>query len=78
MRLPTSFLAALHVLGDVSCLEPLAAAWGAAEPDRTTDGLRWQQQLASAFRAITQRERITKRHAVMKKIAARWPGLVAA
>jgi hypothetical protein len=75
-RLPTSFLAALHVLGDVSCLEPLAAAWGAAEPDRTTDGLRWRQQLASAFRAITQRERITKRHVVMKKIAARWPGLV--
>jgi hypothetical protein len=75
-RLPTSFLAALHVLGDRSCLEPLAAAWGAAEPDRTNNGLRWRQQLASAFRAIAQRERITKRHAVMKRIAARWPGLV--
>ena len=72
--LPTSFLAALHVLGDASCLEPLAAAWGAAEPDRTADGLRWRQQLASALRAIAQREKITKRHAVMKKIAARWPG----
>jgi len=75
-RLPTSFLAALHVLGDTSCLEPLAVAWGAAEPDRTNDGLRWRQQLASAFRAITQREKITKRHAVMKRIAARWPGIL--
>ncbi len=74
--LPTSFLTALHVLGDASCLEPLAAAWGAAEPDRTTDGLRWRQQLASALRAIAQREKITKRHAVMKKIAARWPGVL--
>ena len=74
--LPTSFLTALHVLGDASCLEPLAAAWGAAEPDRTTEGLRWRQQLASALRAIAQREKITKRHAVMKKIAARWPGVV--
>jgi hypothetical protein len=74
--LPTSFLTALHVLGDASCLEPLAAAWGAAEPDRTTEGLRWRQQLASALRAIAQREKVTKRHAVMKKIAARWPGVV--
>ncbi len=74
--LPTSFLTALHVLGDASCLEPLAAAWGAAEPDRTTEGLRWRQQLASALRAIAQREKITKRHAVMKKIAARWPGML--
>ena len=73
-RLPTSFLAALHVLGDASCLEPLAAAWGAAEPDTTADGLRWRQQLAAAFQAIAQREKITKRHAVMKTIAARWPG----
>jgi hypothetical protein len=74
--LPTSFLTALHVLGDTSCLEPLAAAWGAAEPNRTTEGLRWRQQLASALGAIARREKITKRHAVMKKIAVRWPGVV--
>jgi hypothetical protein len=76
MRLPVSFLTALHVLGDRSCLEPLASAWGAAAADRTADGLRWRQQLASAFRAITHREKITKRHAVMKRIAARWPELM--
>jgi hypothetical protein len=76
MRLPVSFLTALHALGDASCLEPLASAWDRAGSDRTADGQRWRQQLATAFRAITQRERITKRHAVMKRIAARWPGLL--
>lgn len=67
---PTSFLAALHVVGDESCLEPIAAAFARAESDE-----RWRVQLAAAFRAIAKREKITKRHAVMKRILARWPGL---
>jgi hypothetical protein len=75
-RLPTTFLTALHVLGDVSCVEPLAAVWAAAGSDTTADGLRWRQQLASTFHAIARREKITKRHAVMKRIAGRWPGIV--
>jgi hypothetical protein len=76
MRLPSSFLTALHAIGDASCLEPLASAWDAASADRSVQGLRWHQQLASAFRAIAQREKLTKRHAVMKRIAVRWPGLM--
>jgi hypothetical protein len=74
-RLPASFLAALHVLGDASCLEPIAAAWGAAVRDTSRDGARWRHQLSAAFRAIAQREKITKRHALMKRIAARFPDL---
>jgi hypothetical protein len=66
--LPSSFLAALHVVGDPSCLEPLAAAYARAGADS-----RWKSQLAAAFRAIAQRERVTRRHAVVKRIAARWP-----
>lgn len=66
--LPTSFLAALHVVGDASCLEPLAAAYARSRTDE-----RWQVQLAAAFRAIAKREKITRRHAVMKRILARWP-----
>jgi hypothetical protein len=61
--LPTSFLAALHVVGDTSCLEPIAAAYANAESDE-----RWRVQLAAAFRAIAKREKITKRHAVMKRV----------
>jgi len=66
--LPSSFLAALHVVGDPSCLEPLAAAYARAGADS-----RWKSQLAAAFRAIAQRERVTRRHVVVKRIAARWP-----
>lgn len=67
--LPVSFLAALHVVGDESCVESLAAAY-ARTP---TDDARWRHQLGAAFRAITRREKITRRHAAFKRIAARWP-----
>jgi hypothetical protein len=66
--LPASFLAALHVVGDKSCLAPLAAAHAAAPADSP-----WRHQLAAAFQAIARRERITKRNAVMKRILNRWP-----
>jgi hypothetical protein len=66
---PVSFLAALHVVGDASCLEPLAAAYSKA-----ADGdARWRHQLGEAFHAIGRREKVTRRHAVMKRIASRWP-----
>jgi hypothetical protein len=65
--LPTSFLAALHVVGDQSCLEPLAAAFAASAADP-----RWRVQVGAAFRAIARREKISQRHALAKRIAARW------
>jgi hypothetical protein len=71
-HLPTSFLAALHVVGDQSCLEPLAAAYGRADPADAW----WRTQLAGAFRAIARRERVTRRHVVVKRIEARWPDAV--
>ncbi len=67
--LPSTFVAALHIVGDESCLEPLAAAYVRARPDP-----RWQSQLAAAFQAIARREKITRRHAILKRIAVRWPG----
>jgi hypothetical protein len=60
--LPPSFLTALHVIGDESCLEPIAAAYARAPSDE-----RWRVQLAGAFRAIAKREKITKRSAAMKR-----------
>lgn len=71
--LPVSFLAALHVVGDDTCLEPLAAAWARAGEEDA----RWRQQIGAAFRAITRREKITKRHAAFKRIVARWPDAAA-
>lgn len=65
--LPATFLTALHVVGDESCLEPIAAAWSAS-PD-----LRWRQQLTAAFEAIVKREKITARSPALKRIGTRWP-----
>jgi hypothetical protein len=67
--LPVSFLAALHVVGDESCVESLAAAYARTPEDEA----RWRHQLAAAFRAITRREKITKRHPAFKRVSARWP-----
>ena len=67
---PISFLAALHVVGDASCLEPLAAAYSRAGQQ---DDARWRHQVGEAFHAIARREKVTRRHAVMKRIQSRWP-----
>jgi len=67
--LPVSFLAALHVLGDESCLEPIAAVWIKASADEEP----WRTQLASAFRAIVKRQKLTRRNAGLKRILSRWP-----
>ena len=65
--LPPSFLAALHVIGDEPCLEPLAAAWASTSDER------WRHQLAGAFQAIARRERVSKRHATARRILAKVP-----
>jgi hypothetical protein len=70
--LPVSFLAALQVLGDRTCLEPLAATWERTDPADAHA----RYQLAAAFRAIARREKLTKGHTLMKRIAGRWPGIV--
>lgn len=66
--LPVEFLASLTIAGDRSCLEPIAAAY-----TRVRDTW-WRRHLAEAFRAIVARERITRRHAVVKRIEKRWKG----
>jgi hypothetical protein len=67
--LPASFLSAMRSVGDATCIEPLAAALARAPEGN----LWWRHQLASALRGIAKRERITKRHAAMKRALARWP-----
>ena len=47
----------------------IAAAWVTAPADSEW----WREHLVHAFRAIVVRERVTRRHAAMKKIARRWP-----
>lgn len=69
--LPVGFLAAAAAVGDTACLEPLAASWLAATSDRW-----WRDHLAEAFAAIVKREKITRRHALLKKLVERSPKAV--
>ena len=75
--LPVEFLTALSVLGDVSCLEAIAAAFARTTRIGPAGDDWWRRHLLGAFRAIVARERLTQRHAVMRKIFKKWPDIVA-
>jgi HEAT repeat protein len=64
--LPPEFIIALSLVGDASCLDAIAGAHA------KTRHAAWRGQLADAFRAIVAREKLTRRHAAVKKIAARF------
>jgi HEAT repeat protein len=71
--LPVEFMAALSLAGDATCLESIAAAHAhATGPENEW----WRDHLADAFHAIVKREQLTGRHAVIKKIRKRWPGIL--
>jgi HEAT repeat protein len=65
--LAVEFLAALSLVGDASCLEAVAAAHTRAR------NAWWRQRLADAFRTVVVREKLTRRHAVVKRIEKRSP-----
>jgi hypothetical protein len=67
--MPASFLAAAQAIGDASCVDALAAAY-----DRAADPAA-RQQVVAAFKGIVKRERLTKRHAALKRIASSALGL---
>jgi len=71
--LPVEFMAALSLAGDASCLESIAAAHAHAVGQ---PGDWWHEHLSDAFHAIVSREKLTRRHAVMKKIGKRWPAIL--
>ena len=73
--LPIEFMTALSLIGDASCLESIAAAY--AHVAGGDDGW-WSDHLADTFRAIVKREKLTARHAVMKKVQKRWPAVLSA
>ena len=67
-NVPVEFLTALTLIGDASCLNAMASAFA-----RSRDAW-FRERLVDVFRAVVKRERLTRRHAVMKKIHKRWPG----
>jgi len=69
--LPVEFLTALTIIGDPSCLEAIAAAYARAVKKRTDEW--WRRHLLAAFHEIIRREKVTPRHAAMKRVQKRWP-----
>lgn len=69
---PVGMLSALQQVGDASVLEVVADAWQASS-DAWFRG-----QLVAIFRAVVDREQLTKRQAAIRKIAARAPETLAA
>ncbi|CAN5696421.1 hypothetical protein BH18ACI5_BH18ACI5_23950 [soil metagenome] len=86
--LPTTFLTALHVVGDQSCLDAIATAYSRVAGSRDASGkadrllseeqTRWLQQLSDAFQAIAKREKGARASATMKRLAKKWPDAVRA
>jgi hypothetical protein len=64
--LPVDSLAALSLIGDVSCLEAIASSY-ARSSDRW-----WKDRLKDIFRAIVERDRLTRRHAAVKRVEKKW------
>lgn len=69
--LPLDFLTAVALVGDESCLEPMARAWAAAPEE-----VWWRDRLRDAAGDIRRRHRLTGRSAVVKRLRAKWPGFL--
>jgi hypothetical protein len=67
--LPSAFVRAAATIGDAAILEAIAGAFVRAAGPHHAD---WRAPLADAARAIVARERLTRRHAVVKRLRARW------
>lgn len=70
--LPLDFLTAIGAVGDGDCLEPLARAWAAASP---AEGW-WRDRLRDAAAGIVAREKLTGRHAVVRRVRAKYAGFL--
>jgi hypothetical protein len=68
--LPADYVAAVTLIGDATCLEPLAVAFAAAHDLSDTE--HWRRDLAVAFSAIVEREGLTRRHAALRRVRARF------
>jgi hypothetical protein len=69
--LPDGFAEAVAVIGDATCLEPLARAWAAAAGETA-----WRTRLQTTARDILRRGKLTGRNATVKAVRAKWAGFV--
>lgn len=72
--LPLNYLMAMTTIGDAACLESLGRAWAATPSTETW----WRERLSEAAATIAARLKLTKRHAAVKRVDAKWPGFLMA
>ena len=70
--LPLDFLAAVTMVGDASCLEPMARAWAASPVEEAW----WRDRLADGAADIMHRTRLSGRSNVVKRIRGKWTGFL--
>ncbi|MDO8834070.1 MAG: hypothetical protein Q7V01_00665 [Vicinamibacterales bacterium] len=71
--LPAAFATALARVGDAACLEVIAGALARMPGEPTPQEHEWRDQLLEAGRAILDHERLTRRHAVVRRLARMHP-----
>jgi hypothetical protein len=76
--LPAEFVEAAALVGDSSCLEPIAERLARTPSTVDRADQQWRDGLIRAGRAIVERERLTRRHAAMRRIARLSPEVAAA
>jgi hypothetical protein len=76
--LPAPFATALERVGDAACLEVIATALSRAAAGPASQEQQWRDQLLSAGRAILDRERLTRRHAVVRRLERAHPDVARA
>ncbi len=64
------YLEAVALIGDGSTLEPLAVAF--VEAHGMEDADHWRRDIAEAFHRVVKRERLTRRHAAVRRLRARF------
>jgi HEAT repeat protein len=68
--LPPDFLEALALVGDVTALEPIAAAF--VQSAAMADSEVWGRQLAETFKTIVTRDKLTRRHSALRRVRSRF------
>jgi hypothetical protein len=69
--LPIDFISAAMLIGDASCVEPLARAWAASASEPW-----WRARVAEAGRGIAAQAKLTARTAVGRRVRAKYPGFL--
>ncbi len=71
--LPEAFATAIERLGDAACLDTLAAAAARTAGTDFVQTQQWRDRLLAAGRAILDRERLTRRHAAVRRLERAFP-----